>query len=205
MGNIVMRNNRSVHNCRVKLCYCVVIFVFMCGLIGCEKTNKVESMQSPTAVVETISPTEVKKLNLEYGENLCAENEEVLFSFKLENSTKLLSICISKTQPDYLVYRLGTKDKVELEFPEIKDDSWSKFNYDYYLRGGGVANEGLDLNYLTFEHDGYEYQVYEEYSTEDDMTYVGLKIIDKATNEETNIRGLSDSMVGSLITLREKM
>jgi hypothetical protein len=77
-----------------------------------------------------------------------------LFSFKLASSPKTLSVCVSKTQPDYIVYRFGTKDKIKLEFPENKADSWSKFTYSYYLRGGGAENEGMDLNYLSFENGG---------------------------------------------------
>ena len=35
------------------------------------------------------------------------------------------------------------------------------------------------------------------------MTNVGIKIIDKATNKETDIKGLSNSIEGSLINLRD--
>ncbi|MBO8173346.1 MAG: hypothetical protein H0Z33_15865 [Bacillaceae bacterium] len=140
----------------------------------------------------------------EYRENLCVDHEKVLLSFKLADTPKTLSVCISKTQPDYIVYRFGTKDKIELEFPENKVDSWSKFTYSYYLRGGGQGNEGMDLNYLTFENGRYEYQIYEEYIARDNMTYAGIKITDKqATNKVTEIKGLSHSVEGSLIILRD--
>lgn len=99
--------------------------------------------------------------------------------------------------------RFGTIDKVELEYPEKKADSWRKFTYSYYLRGGGAGNEGLDLNYLTFENGGYEYQVYQEYTAKDNVTNVGVTITNKSTRKETNIKGLSDSVEGSLINLRE--
>lgn len=101
------------------------------------------------------------------------------------------------------MYRFGTKEKVELEFPKNNDDSWSKFTYSYYLRGGGAGNEGMDLNYLTFENGGYEYQVYQEYTAKDNVTNVGVKIKNKSTNKETDIKGLSTSIKGSLISLRE--
>ena len=205
---------------RIKLTFLIaLISIFISGLMGCNNIQKTENSQLPST---TEKPTQTDKVNkatnnsskttspsanvnskIEYRENLCTNNEEVLFSFKLANSPKTLSICISKMQPDYIVYRFGTKDKVELEFPENKANSWSKFTYSYYLRGGGAGNEGMDINYLSFENGGYEYQVYQEYTAKDNMTQVSMKITDKATKRETDIKGLSHSIEGSLINLRE--
>ncbi|WP_372999467.1 hypothetical protein [Lutispora sp.] len=203
-----------------KLSFLVVILVIsFSGLIGCNGTQKIENSSSTSTTVKpkqtdatnqvtnvpsnTTSPSADTETKIEYKENVCTDNEEVLFSFKLANSPKTLSVCVSKTQQDYIIYRFGTKDKIELEFPENKADSWSKFTYSYYLRGGGAGNEGMDLNYLSFENNGYSYKIYQEFTTEDNKTNVGIKIIDKATNKETDIKGLSDSIEGSLINLRE--
>ena len=205
---------------RIKLSFLVVILtISFSGLIGCNSTSKIEDSSSTSETVKlkqtdvanqvtsvpsnSTSPSADTKTKIEYRENLCTNNEEVLFSFKLANSPKTLSVCLSKTQPDYIVYRFGTKDKVELEFPANKADSWSEFTYSYYLRGGGAGNEGMDLNYLWFENGGYEYKVYQEFTAEDNTTKVGIKITDKATNKATDIKGLSDSIEGSLINLRE--
>lgn len=138
----------------------------------------------------------------EYNENLCTEDEEILISFKTENSDKVLSVCISKTAQEYIVYRFGTKEKAELDFPVDKADSWSKFIYSYYLRGGGKENEGMDNNYLTFENGGYEYKIYQEYAAVDESTAVGVIVKDKSTNKETDIKGLPDTLIGSLVGLR---
>ena len=205
---------------RIKLSFIVAILtIFFSGLIGCNSTQKIENSPSTSdtakpkqteaanqvtnAPSKSASPSADTKTKIEYRDNLCTDNEEVLFSFKLANSPKTLSVCVSKIQPDYIIYRFGTKDKVELEFPENKADSWSKFTYSYYLRGGGAGNEGMDLNYLTFENGGYEYQVYQEYTAKDNVTNVGVKITNKSTNKETDIKGLSNSIEGSLINLRE--
>lgn len=135
---------------------------------------------------------------------LCGENEEVLLSFNIANSNKTASICISKSQPDYIVYRFGTKDYLELEYHDMKDaDSWARFTYSYYLRGGGAGNEGLDLNYLIFDNGEYEYQIYDEYSAEDDKTRVGITVTSLETGDETDIEGKSDSIQGGLVTLRD--
>ena len=131
------------------------------------------------------------------------DNEEVLFSFNVADSSKTLSVCTSKTQPDYIIYRFGSDDKVELVFPDNKADSWSKFTYSYNLRGGESGNSGIDSNYLSFENKGYEYQIYQEYTSENNVTNVGIKVTDKTTKKTTDIKGLSNSIKGSLISLRE--
>ena len=205
---------------RVKLSFFVVILTIMIGgLVGCNHVQKIknssstldpvkskqigtENQVSNVANKNTLASTDADSKK-EYMENLCAENEKVLFSFKLANSPKTLSVCLSKTQSDYIVYRFGSKDKIELEIPENKTDSWSKFTYSYYLRAGGAENEGMDLNYLSFENGGYEYQIYQEYTAKDNVINVGVKITDKATNKETDIKGSSNSIEGSLINLRE--
>ena len=69
---------------------------------------------------QTALPSTDAEKEIEYKENLCTESEETLFSFKLADSSKTLSVCVSKEQQDYIVYRLGSKDKIELEFPKIK-------------------------------------------------------------------------------------
>lgn len=169
-------------------------------------TDSPESSAEPSAIpadADVKDEKDVKDNEKEYSDSLCTDKEEVLFRFKMENSDKFLSICLSKEQPDYIVYRFGTKDKIELEYPKDKADSWNKFTYSYYLRGGGAENEGMDMNYLTFENGGYEYRIYQEYTAIDDTTQVGIKITDKATKKETDLKGLSNSTEGSLIDLRD--
>lgn len=134
---------------------------------------------------------------------LCGDDEEVLFSFKVTNSNKVASMVISKNQQEYITYRYGTKEAIELEYPIDTENSWEVFTYSYYLRGGGIGNEGLDLNYLSFDNSGYTYQIYEEYSSESDKPSIGIKVTNQETNEVTDIQGDSDSIKGSLVSLRE--
>lgn len=191
----------------------LINFLFGCSVKKVEKaedlfseakSKKVEiANQANNNIINTvISETKINTKN-KYNKNLCTDNEEVLFSFKTQNAAKTLSICVSKNQQDYIVYRFGTKKNIELEFPNDRNDSWSNFTYSYYLRGGGKANAGLDLNHLSFIRNGYEYQVYQEYSAEDGLINVGIRINEKATNRKIEIKGLSNSIIGNLITLRE--
>ncbi len=149
------------------------------------------------SIPENPKPTETT-----YDNCLCRNDEKVILSFNIDESGKILSLCVSDEQ-DYIVYRFGTTENIELEYPGDKKDSWNKFTYSYYLRGGGKENDGLDLNYLQFEIGNYLYKVYEEYSANDDRTYVGVKIINETDNNESDIIGDSKNKIGSLIYLRE--
>jgi len=195
--------------------YCfIVIFIIVAMLSvlpGCNAANPAQTTPAAQATsAQTTSAqataaaatTEIKNT---YGDNLATDKEDILFSFKIADSAKTLSICTSKASagdPDYIVYRFGTKDSIELEFPKSLTGSWSQFTYSYYLRGGGKGNSGMDLNYLSFENEGYQYKVYQEYTAEDDATKVGVKVTDKATNKITDIKGVSSSIKGNLINLR---
>lgn len=131
---------------------------------------------------------------------LCKDNENIVYGFVTKNN-KVMSICVSSDE-SYIVYRYGTKNKIEFEYPKEKKDSWLKFKYSYFMRGGGPENEGLDLNYLKFENNGIKYIVYEEYSASDDSKKYGIRIENSKIN--TDIRGDPKSVVGSLIDFRFK-
>lgn len=135
--------------------------------------------------------------------DLCGKDEEVLISFKIADSDKIAAICISKLNSDYIIYRYGKPSKIELEYPDKTDSSWNKFTYSYYIRGGGIENEGMDLNYLNFENGGYNYRIYEEYASQSDETSVGIIVTNLNTGEETVIQGDNNSVKGSLINLRD--
>jgi hypothetical protein len=138
-----------------------------------------------------------------YDNNLCLSNEKILISFQMINSKKILSVCLSKSNPDYIIYRFGTKENIELEFPDDLSNSWNFFVYSYYLRGGGEENEGLDLNYLKFKTTKFEYQIYQEYYSQDNKTDIGIRIKNINTQKEWDLKGNISTLKGSLIDLRD--
>lgn len=128
-------------------------------------------------------------------------NEELVFSFKTNKGKKVI---LAKDKGDkYLVYRFGKKDKVEMEFPEDVKDSWAKFKYAYYFRGGGKANAGLEIENIIFENGDYKYVVYRDYSAEEDESTVGVLVINMKTGKETRITGDTDTIEGSFMEIRE--
>lgn len=188
----------------------LIISVFLV-LIGCtinenitESEDKIESINNEGSSTDNLifEHYEENELQSEYNESLQKENEEIIISFSIVDSDKAVALCVSKEEPSYIVYRFGTSENVEFVFPEDLVDSWDKFTYSYYLRGGSRENEGLDLNYLTFENNGTEYEIFQEYSSENDSSDVGVRITDLTTYEETILKASKDSIRGDLIELR---
>lgn len=140
-------------------------------------------------------------LNLAYSQEFSLTNETILFSFK--TSQEKMVVLAADTADRYMVFRMGTDEKTELEFPENKTESWKKFSYSYYLRGGGADNEGLDLNYVFFTLENKRFVIYSNYSASDDKHLSGLRIIDLSTKNTVVWAGESGSETGSLISLRD--
>lgn len=107
---------------------------------------------------------------------LCKQNEYPVFSFATKNN-KIASLCISKKvtkTSSYLVYRFGTKSRIELAYPSDTLNSFSAFTYSYYSRGGGKQNAAMDLNSVEFTNKGITYKLNDDWSSEDNSTDRGI-------------------------------
>ena len=77
-----------------------------------------------------------------FAQNYILPNEKVVFSFITKNCKKM--VLAKDKNNNYLIYRFGSTQKIELEYPKDKNMlSWSKFRFSFYLRGGGVQNESF--------------------------------------------------------------
>jgi len=129
------------------------------------------------------------------------DNEEVLLEFTTKRDKKLT---IAKDKSDtYLVYRYGTADKIEFEFPTNKRLAYQEFSFSWYYRGGGVQNEGMDLNYLYFKNGNYKYVVYQEYIAQTGKIESGILVINMKTDKRTTIKAVEATVKGSLYELRD--
>jgi hypothetical protein len=135
------------------------------------------------------------------GQPYSLPNEELIYSFDTQNGKKV-SLCKDKGNK-YLVYRFGTESKIEFEFPGRSEDSWKKFKYSFWLRGGGVANEGIDLNYIYFINNNYKYIIYDTYFAVGNKQDIGVRIINLKTNKVTNIKGKTKTQKGTLVDFRD--
>ncbi len=144
-----------------------------------------------------------------FAQQLLLPNETSIFSFKTVGGKTMM---LAKDKSDkYLIYRFGIQDKIELEFPLKTKDSWKQFRYNFYLRGGGKQNAGLDVDNLRFTNKKTTYVVYAAYSagepgaegepdTEESYT-VGI-IIHQPGKEDVEITGNPETVVGSLKEFR---
>ena len=129
-------------------------------------------------------------------------NEVTLFSFQTA-SGKIVSV--NKAKDDsFLVYRFGDDKKIDFEFPQQKDStSFKKFTYSNWIRGSGNTKSALDLKYLTFENEGFKYIVYAIYFEEDNSHSIGVRVMNLATQEITDIKGKRNTQKGSLDAFRD--
>jgi hypothetical protein len=137
-----------------------------------------------------------------YGQRYVLPNESIIFSFETANGKHVA--LVQDTADKYIVYRFGSKEKIEFEYPEKTADSWKQFKYSYWLRGGGPINEGIDLNYVCFENKGYRYIIYDTYAAVGNVKDIGVRVMDLATKKETYIPGKLKTRKGTMIDLRFK-
>jgi hypothetical protein len=96
--------------------------------------------------------------------SLCTSTERIVFSCALKRSAKLVSLCASRDlskERGYLQYRFGLPGNVELEFPKDRQGSQQKFRYQHYFR------YQVDLTEISFESDGYQYSIHDDYNGEE--------------------------------------
>lgn len=131
--------------------------------------------------------------------SLCADSEKAVFAFETRNK-KQAAICEGDSPTEYLVYRFGTPGKIELEFPASKDSSFSKFEYRFYMRGGGAEN--LDMNYLGFEIGSVKYELFEEWGPDSSSPEIGIEVRLKDSKKPKRILGVAKSRRGNLLYFR---
>lgn len=128
-------------------------------------------------------------------------NEEIVYYFQTKNDKKMF--LVKDKNNAYIQYRFGTKDKIEMEFPKERTiDSWKKFQYNSYWRGGGKENSGMEVDNLQFTNNGYTYLIYRTYFAEKETNSAGIIITD-AKGIETRINGDSKTIIGCICNLED--
>lgn len=132
---------------------------------------------------------------------LCRNGETSLYCFTTTKG-KIVSVCVGPQQK-YLVYRFGTAQKVELQYPAVLDaSSWGKFTFASYMRPSmGGTNAGQDLNHLQFASGKVRYTVFCDFSDEGGEK-VGVNV-NLGGGQEVFIKGNPKSVQGGLMELRD--
>ncbi len=139
--------------------------------------------------------------SLTFGQKYLLPNEVIIYSFETQNGKKVM---LAKDKNEkYIVYRYGTKNKIEFEFPEKTKESWLKFSFSFYSRGGGIQNEGMELNQISFTNNDYKYFIFDSYYSVENEKSIGVKILNLKNKKITVIKGKNNSKKGKLNTFRE--
>ncbi|MGR8979214.1 MAG: hypothetical protein ACU84H_03860 [Gammaproteobacteria bacterium] len=96
----------------------------------------------------------------------CGPSEQIIYSCRIKDSRKVVSLCASKdlsSKSGYLQYRFGRPAKIELEFPKERQNSRQQFRYTHYFRFQ------IDRTEVSFKNAGYEYTVYNDYDGEESV------------------------------------
>lgn len=138
---------------------------------------------------------------LSFSQNYLLPNEVNIYSFETKSGKKMT---LAKDKNDkYIIYRFGTKAKIEFEYPQKTKESWRKFTYSFYLRGGGKVNEAMDLNYVAFVNKNFKYVIYYSYFAVGENVNIGVKIIDLNTKKTVDIKGDYKTLKGNLVNFRD--
>ena len=133
---------------------------------------------------------------------LCSGGERILFSFETKKG-QLASLCQSSVKNNgYLVYRFGFLGKIEMEYPKNRKDSYSKFTYKFYMRGGGTENDAEDLNSLEFDNNGTTYSIYQDMESGAQGVKVGISVKLPNKDRAIDIKGIAFTATGTLADLR---
>lgn len=95
----------------------------------------------------------------------CNQAEKTVFNCRVDNSSKVVSLCRSQNlQGDgaYLQYRFGKPGKIELEYPQQRENSLAGFRFSHYLR------HQVDYAEVKFTNGPYEYAVFDNTNGEED-------------------------------------
>ena len=116
---------------------------------------------------------------------LCANDERIIFSCPVKRPAKIASLCASKdltSDRGYLQYRFGLPGKVELQYPKGRAGTQQKFQYTHYFRAR------FDMTEISFNVNGYEYQISDDYNGEEKPAQIiqGVSVKAPGKDKETN-------------------
>ncbi|MES2836271.1 MAG: hypothetical protein V4667_02015 [Bacteroidota bacterium] len=129
------------------------------------------------------------------------QHEEIIYSF-VTSENKTVVIAFEKQQ-NYVVFRYGTNEKVEVEIRESKTTAEKKFKYSFFKRGTPKHTNYLDLNYLNVNVGATQYVIFEDYIALGVEPEIGIIITDANIGDRKEIKGDLTTKKGSLNFFKE--
>jgi hypothetical protein len=116
---------------------------------------------------------------------LCQPDEQVLFSCHVKYKDRIVSLCGSKdlaAAKGYLQYRFGAPDKIELQYPDPRENSQKALHYGHYFRAQ------VDQTRVYFNKEKYLYELFtdEEGDVTPKTSSKGVRSTDSAAPDKPN-------------------
>jgi len=185
----------------MKSIFAVIILLHVTCLLSAQAmTEEEKSLRNADAIASLLDY--VKKNPT--SNSLCRPNEYLIFGFTTTNN-KFVSVCIAKNTTaasGYIVYRFGTKAKIEMEFPKDTVNSFSQFTYAGYHRGGGIQNACMDLDEFRFTNNEHEYEIVDTYTCEENKREISIDITVPTTKKTVSIKA-KGKMTGSIMNIKD--
>lgn len=130
-----------------------------------------------------------------------AQAEKHVFQFSDRKQHRIEVISDSLEQ--HLKVRFTYRGRLMFQEPVNDSVSLDSLHYSYYMRPGGKLNDGLDLNYLSFWHEGLLVVLYDEWSAFESAHYCGVRFFDARMEKKEEWSADRKTIKGSLINLRD--
>lgn len=132
------------------------------------------------------------------SKSLCSADEQTIWSCTTAKN-KIASVCASKNLAEdkgYVQYRFGLLGKIELEFPQKREESQKAFKYSRYTR------PLVTMLTLSFTNNGVVYEIHDDDNSEEKPP-VRAASIDIADGARKSSVVCKQPTNGSLMTLED--
>ena len=126
------------------------------------------------------------------NEFLASPEQTVIFSFNIVDNDKTLSL-LTDANNNYLIYRFGKPDNIELQFPKTIDKkSWKEFTFESYTDNKNKSE------HIVFINVDYQYSVYFNQDLTNNTSKVGVQVASLNNGKIiTDVKGIVKSISGS--------
>lgn len=136
-------------------------------------------------------------------DTLCFTTEKIYFSCEIDGkSDKILSVCGTRTPWDksgYLVYRFGSKEKVELEYPKDRKNTDKIFTHESSHSEEHIRQYSRES--IRFDIGAYRYRIFESIA-DAELDAQGVEVINTNTSTTQTLE-CKQPAIGTFRTLTQ--
>jgi hypothetical protein len=126
-------------------------------------------------------------------------NEKLVMEFNTLSGKRL--VISADKDGKYIVYRFGSQNHVELQFPNDLNHSYAAFKLSTETQGKKVPSSGFSYTQIHFSNGGFTYNIFNQFEENGNITKSGLIVEDLKTGKKSLIRADMNSLKGSLDNL----